>query len=346
MTNKPIIMITGFYGAGNSGDEAMLQNFYAHIKGRKPTAQIVVATGKRGIWYAPDLHYSPLEDRAKLKECDLLVVGGGDLGVGYGWQFLPITKFVSHPMKAVMMGMTIAGNWMNESIRPAICEVLKLYDKIFLREESSYNNLKSLGVECEVFSDMAIDLPEEFIDFHKLEKHVVVVVREAHFKHEPRMLLAAQLILDKLYAGGYNVTLLPFAVEDAIIAEKVAKLVDHEVGLIDTRNPRQHKFIINRADYLISIGRYHPLVYATEQGIPSIGMTYPSFGGKIKYWMDYIGMGDFCFNFLDTDKFEPAWEKLTNKKNSDLAHKNLLKRHAELVRMNNDQFDKLVELLP
>lgn len=347
---RPRIMINGFYGAGNSGDEAMLRNFYFHVRRRLPDAEILVATEKpRGLWEQADLHYVNGMDRAKAQECDLLVIGGGHLGPGFGWNLIPHAKIPCHGKnitKVVSMSMNYDDLYLNDTLMPLSREILKLHDLIYVRSRYSVHVLKKMGIDSLYTTDMAVDLPEVPIDFHKPDNMAVVVVREVHPKRELEALNVVHLVL-KALEKDYNVILLPFCREDEMLCRKVQDAIPYKITMISTLDPQQHKYIINRSDCLISLGRFHALVYATEQGVPTIACSYPFLGSKINYWMEDLKNKNYCFHIkrpiINSECFKEVLQNLMD--NRDKYRARMLKQHQNLVSVNNQQFDNIIKLI-
>lgn len=348
---RPKIVLSGFYGAGNSGDEAMLRNFYFHIRKRLPTAEILVATEKcGGSWRPPDLHYISAMDRAQAKLCDLLVIGGGGLGVGFGWNLASFAKVsLAIAPKVATIGCSFPPEWAQENIKGASKAMFGLYDLSYARDKDSTKVLGQINVGIKLGTDIAIDLPEECIHRSMPEDYVVLVVREVGENLAAHMRSMATLIL-KYLAENYNVVILPFCKEDV----KFTKFLDvGETPVVVTDNPQHHKYIINRAKAVVTIGRYHPLVYATEQGVPAIAFSWPAGGSKIDNWMAYLGTSNYCINKLVkkvenvyVDRLNLFTSKLTHLlKNRAIYRKKMLLKHAHHVALNNKQFDDLVGLI-
>ena len=356
---NPRIMVSGFYGAGNSGDEAMLRNIYFHIKQRLPKAELIISTEKiKGLWHPGDLHYVSAMDRGQVRRCDLLMIGGGGLGLGFGWNLTSFAKATSGtPMPVITLGCSFPPpEYSIPAIKNAVIEMFNLYDLISVRDQSSFDLLNKLGIkDINLGTDLAIDLPEKKpIRNECPDEYIVVVIRE--YGAEPRKLMLQKLghwIIRSLkhnLKNKTNIVLLPFCKEDYNFTRTI-DIGDYPI--LRTFDPQEHKFIINRAKAVVSLGRYHPHVYATEQAVPSIGLSWPVGGSKIDHWMQYWGNGEYCINEIGetkTNGYEDRCRILVEKldgllDNPTSYRERILKLHAEHVRINNKQFDDLVGLL-
>jgi polysaccharide pyruvyl transferase CsaB len=83
------VLVTGYYGFGNTGDEAILSALVAGIRKRMPSARIVATSGdpgqtqqRHGIDAIP--WRDPLSIAEAVRRCDLVVIGGGGLFQDYG----------------------------------------------------------------------------------------------------------------------------------------------------------------------------------------------------------------------------------------------------------------------
>lgn len=338
------IVLTGFYGAGNSGDEAMLHNFVHKIKQRAPESIIFIGTDRIGTWQYPGIYYMSALDRARLKETDLFIIGGGDLGVGFGWNLLPWAKKFEN--KCVMISGGINNSWFHFSLDLIICPILNLFDKIYIRDEDSSKRLDKLKIKHQLTTDMAFDLIKNPISFKKLKKHISLCIRETEPKYEEQMLNFAVNVLKKVVTDGFTVSILPFCEEDAIKCEKISQYFNNRVQLVYSQSPEEHKYVIANSNYLISLGRLHSLIYAADEVIPMIGMDYPYFKdySKMNAWMKYINMNDLYLDFLpDFNDFLKKWRYMRTY--ATRFQKNLIKHRVSHRKLNDQQFDEIIKLV-
>jgi polysaccharide pyruvyl transferase CsaB len=83
------VLVVGYYGFGNTGDEAILSALAAGLRKRLPSARIVVTSGdpgqtrhRHGVEALP--WRDPLSIAEAVKQSDLVVIGGGGLFQDYG----------------------------------------------------------------------------------------------------------------------------------------------------------------------------------------------------------------------------------------------------------------------
>jgi polysaccharide pyruvyl transferase WcaK-like protein len=339
-----MIMINGFYGANNSGDEAMLRNFVYQIRKRIPDCGIIVATDKRQSFKYQDLYWVSSEDRSQLENTDVFVSGGGDLSPGFGNQLLIHAKKTDN--KLIMMGVSINSNWLDEKLREINIETLRLFDKVFVRDKPSLENLKLLGVNAELGTDMAIDLPFLPIYFKNSEKHICLCVREVRQEYQPVQTAKAEEVCRLFLREGYTISLLPLCKEDKEHYKHLVTLDKRNIEIVYTLNPEQHKHVILNSDYLVSLGRLHPLIYATSIGKPFLAVSYPPKSNcynKMYAWMETIGCS-FILDFnCKIDEFKNKWDNLKMRKAEVSGH--LWSQGTYHKGLNKGQFDKMVEVI-
>ena len=77
--------VSSFYCSPNIGDEAMLAGMRFWLG--KLGHEVITQTSVRLRSFRGNVVNAL--DRGKAQECDVLVIGGGDPGVGFGWNLIP-----------------------------------------------------------------------------------------------------------------------------------------------------------------------------------------------------------------------------------------------------------------
>ena len=160
------VLVTGYYGFGNTGDEAILAALVAGLSRRLPAARIVVLSGDPGqtrqrhgvdavAWR------DPLAIAEEVRKCDLVVIGGGGLfqdydGVDAGTLLTPrhggITFYVGPAILAALAGKPFAfhglgfGPLAGAEGRRIVGAVARAAARISVRDEGSRALLETLGV--------------------------------------------------------------------------------------------------------------------------------------------------------------------------------------------------------
>lgn len=151
------IVISGYYGFGNAGDEAMLSAILEAIFSVMPHAEVTVISGspkdtekKHAVKAVPRL--SPFLIIKALKECDLLISGGGSLLQDVTskrslYYYLTVIKIAKSFNKPVMLYAQGIGPLQREGAKRSVGKILDQIDLITVRDERSKEELIKLGVK-------------------------------------------------------------------------------------------------------------------------------------------------------------------------------------------------------
>jgi len=292
---KTNVVISGYYGYHNSGDDMLLQSIVQNLRAYRDDLSLTV------------LSLNPKETRAQfdvnaihrfnfisvfwqLRKTGLLITGGGNLV-----QDETSTKSLIYYLLVINMARRLGAKNMlyANGIGPVFRQrnvnrarrALNKVDLITLREPESLEVLSQIGVdkpEVHVTADAALALP-----FAKNYKEILVEkgIKEPFFavglrswQHNPhdfeeQIARFADHIVDSY---GYQVVFVPMRIDqDSDISRRVMALMKHPSILVE---PDEHDFnqaraIMGAADFALGM-RLHALVYAMEKGVPCIGLVY------------------------------------------------------------------------
>ncbi len=160
------VLVTGYYGFGNTGDEAILAALVAGLSRRLPAARIVVLSGdpgqtrhRHGVDAVP--WRDPLAIAREVRRCGLVVIGGGSLFQDYeavdpGTLLTPrhggITFYAGPAILAALAGKPFAfhglgfGPLAGAEGRRIVGAVARAAARVSVRDEGSRALLESLGV--------------------------------------------------------------------------------------------------------------------------------------------------------------------------------------------------------
>jgi polysaccharide pyruvyl transferase CsaB len=172
----PRIVISGYYGFGNCGDEAMLFAIVTQLKKRIPALEIAVLS-QRPEDTARDFGVEAIPRRdirliwRELKRADLLLSGGGSLfqdvtsprSVFYYGGIIIMARLLGR--KICLYGQGI-GPLKRRISRELVRRVMNRADVITLRDEGSLEELRTLGVIRRAFvtTDPVLGLEVEAAD--------------------------------------------------------------------------------------------------------------------------------------------------------------------------------------
>ncbi len=170
MSRRPRVLISGYYGFGNIGDEAILAGLIAGFRELAPHAELIVMSGnpasttaEHGVIAVPrDLRTARREARAS----DLVVSGGGGLLQDVtSWRsplyYLAVMHLAHAARRPVAFVGQSVGPLRRAVIRWAVGRVLRGVDVFAVRDRLSLDELRNLAVArgAEVTADLAFLMP-------------------------------------------------------------------------------------------------------------------------------------------------------------------------------------------
>lgn len=150
------LLISGYFGFDNSGDDAILKSMVTGIRSRFPTIEMEVLTNDpKKTWEQVGVagvnRFSPLQVRRALKRSDMLISGGGSLlqdvtSTRSLWYYLWVLRLGLRLHKDVYIFANGIGPINGRLNRRLTKKTLNRVDYITLRDEDSYDYVKALGI--------------------------------------------------------------------------------------------------------------------------------------------------------------------------------------------------------
>ncbi len=296
------IVISGYYGFGNAGDEAVLAATVAELERRLPDAELVVLSGDpeatadlHGVEARPRWPLIPL--LSTIRSADLLISGGGSLlqnetsWVSLAYYLLTLhlaqpghrgvyrrVPFVIHAQGLGPLHGAIA--------ETAVAAALMRAEAVTLRDESSFALAEHLGVRperltltadpaflLEPVADTESDAILRGAGVDPADPLVGLVVREWRGAHEVLGPLA-KIARTASEDWGARPVIIPFQLpDDSEVSHELAALVP-DVALVEAElHPRALLGMIGRMDLLVAM-RLHALIFAAATEVPGVGLSY------------------------------------------------------------------------
>lgn len=309
------LLISGYYGFGNIGDEAILDTMLKRIQNAVPEAQITVLSANPertesiyGINAVKRAH--PLKVFSAVLKCDTLISGGGSLiqdvtgrlSIHY---YLMILLAASLLGKRVMVYSQGIGPIQKPLNRFLTKWILNRADVITVREENSKTDLIQMGIRPErlfVTADPVIDmtcpgkdigetiLKEAGLDLESPSKRIAFALRSKDFR-DSKSYDALCSVVNTLLDQQCAVILLPFHFTEDL---EVIQRLEAEFGgrihtLVDRHSIQEILSVIHAMDLLVGV-RLHALIFSAVAGTPLIALSYDP---KIDYFMKAIGQSTF-----------------------------------------------------
>ncbi len=340
------IVISGYYGSKNAGDEAMLAAMIEVLSDLDPKVHITVISAnpvdtmeRHGVQAVSWLGIPAIWQA--MQRADLLLSGGGSLLQNvtsrrslYYYMGIIFLAFLAHvPVMLYAQGI---GPIRGHIARRLMSWIGNRVQLITVRDQGSLGELQSLGIDrphIEATADpvLAIHPVDRGIGWSILKKYhadgakpvVGISVREwCGWKHYKEVIAqAADQIAEEF---GARVVFLPMQYpEDVKTAEIIAAHTSHPVTVLnDEYTTSELLSIVGNMDLLIAV-RLHALIFAGVMGIPMIGISYDP---KIDRFLEYIG--EKAAGNLQQIALADLMDEIRRKWNDKAAFKT---RNAELL---------------
>ncbi len=354
------IVVSGYYGSKNAGDEAMLAAMIEVLSDLDPQVNITVISAdpedtarRHGVRAVSWLSVSGI--MGALRSADLLVSGGGSLlqnvtsgrSLYYYLGVIWLAERLGVPVMLYAQGIGPVCGGLARSLMRRIGNGVSL---ITVRDHGSFEEIGNLGIvrpPAEVTADPVLAIHPVDLGIGRAilkrakadgAKPVVgVSVREwrgwEHYKQA--VAEAADRIAEELDA---RVVFFPMQVpEDVRTAESIAaRMKTAATVLTDEFTTSELLSLVGNFDLLLAV-RLHALIFAGVMGVPMIGVSYDP---KIDRFLGSIGetaAGDLQSVTADAvmERVREKWESRADfrKKNAALLAdlRRLAARNAELA---------------
>lgn len=363
------IIISGYYGFGNSGDEAILKTIIRDLKELDNDIDITVLSSNPEL--TKDKYHVKAVNRfnivniiKNISRCDMLISGGGSLlqdvtSTRSLLYYLFIVKTALFFNKKVMLYANGIGPVFYEKNRQRIKSVINNVGYITLREKQSLNFLEQMGVnkpQIQLTADPVLNygfsddelvkkiFSYEGIPFH--ENYAAINIRDWKLAEgfEKEVAKAADYLFDTY---NMNTIFVPMSKDDIGVIYNVSVLMKNKsYTLSKCYEPEDIIGILSKMKIVIAM-RLHTLIYASINSIPMIGLAYdPKIEGYLEY-IDQISAGDIkhlnseqickCIDkvFSDYDSYKENLKvvieelKKKAKENAKIAYSYLMSRVGE-----------------
>lgn len=304
------VVMSGYYGFNNTGDEAIMLSMHKNIQEMGEQYHITVLSNKPretkekyGIEAVYRFGFGDVFHA--IRKCDVLLSGGGSLlqdstSTRSLMYYLSITAAAKLMRKKVMLYANGIGPVSGKRNRRLVKQVVNKADLITLREENSYEELLSMGVnpkKCFVTAD-----PVFTMDGISGEEAQAILRQEGVPEDRPMVVVSVRNWKDMdQFIGNFaelcdtivekydrNIVFLGMQMpNDITISEKVCKKMKQNAYILKGNySPYEVMGIISQADFILSM-RLHTLIFAARQCVPLIGFIYDP---KIEYYLEKLDM--------------------------------------------------------
>jgi polysaccharide pyruvyl transferase CsaB len=307
------VLISGFYGFDNAGDEAILQSIVSQICNVSRDIDIVVLSAcpektSSEFKIKSVNRFNFLRIISAIRNCDILISGGGSLfqdrtSISSFWYYSAIILLafiLKKPVFAYAHGIGPIRSRFNKKL---LRFVMNRVAKLSVRDQRSKTELQNIGVSREITT--TID-PAFLIEPVSREESVKLLEKEMGQSIEGRRRIGFSIRLWEEeghvdVAGIFakvcdrvkkeldaDVLLIPLHnKEDVTLAENIASLMTEKATIIKEKyTPAQIIGMYGLLDVSVCI-RFHGLVFSIMNGTPVVAISYDP---KIDSLMDSLGM--------------------------------------------------------
>lgn len=306
----PKIVISGYYGFKNSGDEAMLYAILSALRAHIPGVELVVLShrpretaaefGVRAV-----SRWNPVRIWRELGTADLLLSGGGSLlqdvtgpfSILYYLGVIYLAQVRGRKVCLYGQGVGPLRFWHSRWLTRRI---VNRVDLVTLRDSSSREELVRLGVQApiRVTADPVLGLrpgPEDMARGKALlaaagaGSRPVVGISLRPWAEAPRLVQVVATLGDRLSHAGWDVVFVPMQekVDLSIVRRVTARMREKSFVLEAVTGFRDLLAVAGCCDLALGM-RLHFLVFAALAGVPVVGLGYDP---KVHRFLDQIGMG-------------------------------------------------------
>ncbi|MGE5654710.1 MAG: polysaccharide pyruvyl transferase CsaB [Bacillota bacterium] len=307
------VVISGYYGFNNVGDEAILIAMKEALLRQDPSLEITVLSAN------PQLTESQYGLRAvgradlfpvlkALREADLLISGGGSLlqdvtshrSLRYYLSIMTLARMVGCPVMLYAQGIGPIGNSYNRWLTRFVLNRVAL---VTVRDAASADELRSLGVErppVHVTADPVVALPpaatevgaeilrQAGVELEAPEPLVGVSVRA--WPGREHLTTEAAEALDRLIERErVRLVFIPMHFpEDLEMTNSLRRVMRHgdETKVLSNRYHAQELLsAVGHLDLLVAV-RLHALIFAAVMNVPAVAISYDP---KVDRFADLVG---------------------------------------------------------
>jgi len=366
--SAPKIVISGYYGFGNCGDEAVLLSMIHCLRKLRPDIRITVLSAnpeKTRELYGVDAvnRWNPILIKRELLFSNLLISGGGSLlqdvtSARSPAYYLGVIRLALFLRKKVMIYSQGIGPLTVEKNRKKTAKVLNRCHVITLRDKTSAELLKELGVKRDIHVTcdpvMALgrddvetnavyeELREMGIFGNSCEPRKPLLVAAVRCWKDDRHLVPVAEFLDAQSLNGYDVLLVPAHYPDDMDA--IVNLRDHmsaRVYSIDRcLTAREFIALTALASKVFSM-RLHGLICAMAMGTPMLALSYDP---KVDAFMEQAGQSKYClaFDSFDSELAKRLMAELGELPDDSLKAREL--RRSEMQKLAWETAGRVLEL--
>lgn len=284
------IVISGYYGFGNTGDEAVLAGILATFQQLAIDAEVTVlsAAPQHTCSQHPGVksihRYHVLDLIRAIRRCDLLISGGGSLlqdatSVRSLCYYLFVLRLARLFGRKAMIYAQGVGPLLRESSKRFVATELNAVRAITVRDEDSKALLESIGVRVpvRVVADPSLLVPPDLAAadgvlarYGLTDKEFIAVSVRPWADHAGWLPEARDGLRRVAEEIGTQLVIIPMQESEDL---ELCSDLDAGIVLREISGVRAVKGVIARSSLVVGM-RLHSLIFAASEGVPFVPIVY------------------------------------------------------------------------
>ncbi|MCP3031459.1 polysaccharide pyruvyl transferase CsaB [Halobacillus sp. A1] len=281
------IILSGYFGFQNTGDEAILYSMIQQIRLEDPSIKITVLSNDpahtRDTYDVYAVNRWSLKEVIKvIKRSDGLISGGGSLlqdvtgvkSVIYYTGVIGIAKLLQKPVIIYSQGI----GPLNGKIAKKLTEfTMNKVDHLTVRDRDSKQLLTKMGIRknIEVVPDSVMGLDDSLTESGREKDNSVIIVCVRPWPSTQPYQQKFAHGLDLLAHQGFEIVFLPMhGEEDAMCSQNIQSLMKEKSDILSQDLSLNEKInIITSSRFLIGM-RLHSLIFSAISNTPFVAVSY------------------------------------------------------------------------
>ena len=332
------ILIIGYFGRKNLGDDLMLSNLLNYICSEFPNVKVSVVLHDITSFNFDDREIEIIASSNKIEylkaiiRANVLIWGGGtcfyDSGTSIGNRGLTDLVKIGilcrvFNVKFYFLGVGIGK--VTKKVKSKLKVIFKLANYIYFRENKSIKLAKDMMAKRKIgrSGDLALLKESLEVDLGNLPNKVDYITFSGVYGYEVDEKVIARLLDSASKKYNAKIVFLPChrsIVDDNILHNNIAKIMNRESDVLDINTIDEYISVIKGSVFHFGI-RLHSIVLADMYGVPNLGIEYSP---KIRNYIDStsILIGKRCFKDANEVSLQDVDYIMLNYKKPDLYIKN------------------------
>ena len=279
------VVISGYYGFDNIGDEAILKSIIMALREEDKDIEITVLSNNpkstmKNYNVNAISRWNLKKIFNELRCSDGLISGGGSLlqdvtssrSILYYTSIMGLANLLKKPVCVYAQGIGPINKKFNKKI---VKYFLNKVQYISLRDIESKEFINSIGVnkEVEIVPDPVMGLEFKYPDINKKDSYIIISIRD--WINKEKYLNELCKFCENIKKEGINIKLLPMHGKlDEEISKRLANMLSFDVEIISYKLNIESKLrYIKYAKLMVGM-RLHALIFAGNVGTPMMGISY------------------------------------------------------------------------